>query len=175
MKKNIFTIIIMALAAVNVVLTAVIMFVTVPTMNRMGNLVEKVSQAVDLELESSEENQQAVVDVKDKENHTFTNMAGTTITINLKNGQDGVAHYAQLDAVYVTVNKASDDYKDAVVILDGKGSDVIDIVTEVIGSYDYQTISNNKGQLKNDIVAKLQEFFDTDFIIDVSFDNLRFQ
>ena len=38
MKKNIFTIIIMALAVVNVVLTAVIVFTVVPSMNRTNNL-----------------------------------------------------------------------------------------------------------------------------------------
>ena len=56
MKKNIFTIIIMALAVINVILTAVIVFTTVPAMNRTNNLVKQISQMVDLELESSEKN-----------------------------------------------------------------------------------------------------------------------
>lgn len=175
MKKNIFTIIIMAFCAINLVLTAVMLFVTVPAMNQTSNLIKQVSQAVDLELEASEENEDVTVSVKDRENHEFKNTAGTTITINLKKGADGKEHWAQLDAIYVTVNKASDDYKDMVTVLDEKGSDVISIVTDVIGSYDYETISSNRGQMKNDMVKKLQDFFESDFIIDVSFDNLRFQ
>lgn len=174
MKKNIFTIIIMALAVINVILTAVIVFTTVPAMNRTNKLIQQITEVVDLELESSEEKQDAIVDVKDRENHQFTNTTGT-ITINLQKSEDGNEHWAQLDAVYVTVNKASDDYEDLVTELDAKGSDVIDIVTDVIGSYDYEKISANKGQMKNDIVEKLQEFFGSDFIIDISFDNLRFQ
>lgn len=175
MKKNIFTIIITALCAVNLILTAVVLFATVPTMKQTSNLIKQVSQAVDLELEASEENQEAEVTVKDRENHEFKNSTGTTITINLKKGSDGKDHWAQVDAVYVTVNKASEDYEDMVTILDEKGSDVINIATDVIGSYDYEKLTNNKGEMKNEMVKKLQEFFDSDFIIDVSFDNLRFQ
>ncbi|MBQ1393543.1 MAG: flagellar basal body-associated FliL family protein [Lachnospiraceae bacterium] len=175
MKKNIFTIIIMALAVINVILTAVIVFTTVPAMNRTNNLVKQISQMVDLELESSEKNDDAVVSVKDKENHTFKNASEGTITINLQNSADGGKHYAQLDAVYVTVNKSADGYKDLVSILDKKGSDVIEIVTNVIASYDYERITTEKSQLKTDIVSKLQEFFESDAIIDVSFDNLCFQ
>ena len=80
-----------------------------------------------------------------------------------------------MDAVYVTVNKSADGYKDLVSILDNKGSDVIEIVTNVIASYDYERITTDKTQLKTDIVNKLQDFFESDAIIDVSFDNLCFQ
>ena len=48
MKKNIFTIIIMALAVVNVVLTAVIVFTVVPSMNRTNNLIKQITQVIDL-------------------------------------------------------------------------------------------------------------------------------
>lgn len=175
MKKNIFTIIITALCAVNLILTAVVLFAAVPTMKQTSNLIKQVSQAVDLELEASEANEKAQVTVKDRENHEFKNSAGTTITINLKKGNDGKEHWAQVDAVYVTVNKASEDYEDMVTILDEKSSDVIDIATDVIGSYDYDKLTSSKGEMKNEMVKKLQEFFDSNFIIDVSFDNLRFQ
>lgn len=175
MKKNIFTIVIMALAAINVILTAVIVFTTVPAMNRTNKLIQQISTMVDLELEGSEENQDAVVSVKDKEVHTFKNSTETTITINLKKSANGEAHYAQLDAVYVTVNKAADDYEDLAALLDSKGSDVIDIVTKTMRTYDYETITTGDSQLKSEIVEQLQVFFESDTIIDVTFDNLRYQ
>ena len=109
MKKNIFSIIIMALVTINVILTSVIMFTTLPAMKKTNNLVQEISKMVDLELESTEENEGAVVSVKDKEIHTFTSSTAQTITINLKKGEDGKEHYAVLDAIYVTVNMAADD------------------------------------------------------------------
>lgn len=175
MKKNIFTIVIMALAAINVILTAVIVFTTVPAMNRTNKLVQQISQMVDLELEGSEQNKNATVSVKDTEIHTFKSATEETITINLENGADGKAHYALIDAVYVTVNKSADDYEELAGFIDNRSSDVIAKVTDVIGSYDYETISTQKSEMKDVIVKKLQEFFETEAIVDVSFDNMRFQ
>ena len=175
MKKNILTIIIMALAVINVILTAVIVFTMVPAMNRTNNLVKEISQMVDLELEQSEKEKNAVVSVKDRDIHSFSSSTEGTLTINLKKSQDGKDHYALLDMVYVTINKSSDDYDDLADIIDSRGSDIIQKVTDVIGSYDYETISSDRDSMKQQIIQKLQEFFETEAIVDVSFDNLRFQ
>lgn len=174
MKKNIFTIIIMALTLINVILTAVVLFSAVPAMNRTNNLIKKITEVVDLELESDEQAEDQTVSIKDRENHQFTSSAGT-LTINLKKSSNGKEHWAQLDSVYVTVNKAGEGYDDLVANLTDKESDVLTIVSDVIGSMDYETVSSNKDELKSQIVEKLQKHFESDCIIDVSFDNLRFQ
>lgn len=175
MKKNIFTIIIMALGVINVVLTAVIVFTMVPAMNKTSNLVNEISQMVDLELEASEKDKNATVSYKDTEVHTFKSSKEETVTINLKASGDGAAHYALLDAVYVTVNKKAEDYKDLAEVLDSRGSDVLQKVTDVIGSYDYEKLSDNKDAMRNEVIKELQNFFETEAITDVSFDNLRIQ
>lgn len=174
MKKNILTIIIMALTVINVILTAVVVFSTVPAMNKTNNLISKITEVVDLELESDEKSDDNTVSIKDRENHQFTSSAGT-LTINLKKGSDGKEHWAQLDSVYVTVNKSGEDYKDLVTNLDGMQSDVLTIVTDVIGGMDYDTVSSQRGEMKLEIVEKLQKHFESESIVDVSFDNLRFQ
>lgn len=175
MKKNILTIVIMALSVINVILTAVIVFTMVPAMNRTNNLVQEISQMVDLELEQSEQDKNATVSVKDTEVHSFSSSKEGTLTINLKEGKDAQAHYALLDTIYVTVNTGADDYKELAEIIDGRGSDVIQKVTDIIGNYDYETISANRDVMREEIIKKLQEFFESEAIVDVSFDNLRFQ
>ncbi|MBQ1687694.1 MAG: flagellar basal body-associated FliL family protein [Lachnospiraceae bacterium] len=175
MKKNIFTIIILALVTVNVILTAVIMFSTMPAMKRTTNLVQEISQMVDLELEDKNGDGTQTVSVKDKEIHTFKSSKEETITVNLAKGEDGKTHYALLDAVYVTVNSSADDYKDLVEILDTKGSNVVSIVTDIIGNYSYEKITSEKTEMKEKVVEELQTFFESKSIVDVSFDNLRFQ
>ncbi len=165
----------MALSVINVILTAVIVFTMVPAMNRTNNLVQDISQMVDLELEQSEKDKNATISVKDTEVHSFSSSKELTLTINLKEGQDEKAHYALLDTIYVTINKGADDYEDLAEIIDSRGSDVIQKVTDVIGSYDYETISADRDSMRQEIIKKLQEFFETETIVDVSFDNLRFQ
>lgn len=174
MKKNILTIIIMALTVINVILTAVVLFSAVPAMNRTNNLIKKITEVVDLELESDEQAKDNTVSIKDRENHQITSSAGT-LTINLKKSEGGKGHWAQLDSVYVTVNKEGEDYKSLVKNLEEKQSDVLTIVSDTIGSMDYETVSAQRNEMKLEIVEKLQKHFESESIIDVSFDNLRFQ
>jgi flagellar FliL protein len=175
MKKNIFTIIIMALSCINVILTAVVVFTMVPAMNRTNNLVSQISQMVDLELEASEKDKNAVVSVYDTEPHVFKSTTEKTITINLAAGEDGKQHYAVFDSVTITVNKKADDYKELAAIIDTRNSEVMKKISEVVRVYDYETILVNQGQLTNDCIKKMQEYFETEAITDVSIDGLIFQ
>jgi flagellar FliL protein len=52
MRKNILTIIILAMCLINIVLSAILIFVMVPAANKTFTLVNKVAQIIDLELES---------------------------------------------------------------------------------------------------------------------------
>lgn len=174
MKKNILTIIVMALATINVILTAVVVFTMVPAMNRTNNLINEISQMVELELEKSEKDKNATVSFYDTELHTFPTEP-SSITINLKKGDDGAAHYAVFDQVTVTINKNADDYKELAEVFDGRSSDVMAEVTRVIRGYTNDTILANQDTLTNDCVKKLQDFFDTEAITNVTFNNLRIQ
>ena len=51
MKKNIFSVIITVLTVVNVVLTAIMFFVMVPTFNKTNNLITQVASVLNLELD----------------------------------------------------------------------------------------------------------------------------
>lgn len=51
MKKNIFSVIITALTVINVVLTAILFFVMVPTFTKTNNLLTQIASAVNLDSE----------------------------------------------------------------------------------------------------------------------------
>ena len=53
MKKNLFSIIIIALLVMNLVLTGVLVFSIIPASKKTNELVSKVCSAIDLELESN--------------------------------------------------------------------------------------------------------------------------
>ena len=55
MKKNIFSVIITVLTVVNVVLTAIMFFVMVPTFNKTNNLITQVASVLNLELDGDSE------------------------------------------------------------------------------------------------------------------------
>ena len=68
MKKNILTIVILAMCFVNIVLSAILIFVMIPTANKSIRLVNKVAQIIDLELESPETSMESI-DVSDIETY----------------------------------------------------------------------------------------------------------
>ena len=54
MKKNLMSVIILALVLVNLVLTAILTFTIIPQTKKSNQLVDQVCSAIDLELESGD-------------------------------------------------------------------------------------------------------------------------
>ena len=54
MKKNLMTVIILALVLVNLVLTAILAFTIIPQTRKSNQLIDKIASAIDLELEAKE-------------------------------------------------------------------------------------------------------------------------
>ncbi len=95
MKKNIFSVIITVLTVVNVVLTAIMFFVMVPTFNKTNNLITQVASVLNLELDGdSDASADADYSMKDLEDTPVT--FDSQQTINLKTGADGSQHYAMI-------------------------------------------------------------------------------
>ena len=92
MKKNLISIVILALLIVNIVLTAVMMFSVTSTNKKTAALVTDVAAAINLDLGGKEEEKAA-------ESVPMANIVTYTIadmTIPLKKGEDGKDHYALL-------------------------------------------------------------------------------
>ena len=58
MKKNLMTVIILALVLVNLVLTAILAFTIIPQTRKSNQLIDKIASAIDLELEDAKIPQQ---------------------------------------------------------------------------------------------------------------------
>jgi flagellar basal body-associated protein FliL len=168
MKKNILTIIIMAIALINTVLLAVLIFVIVPTSNRTNQLVTKVASIVDLELESPEEGE-AVIAVSDIVVHELEDK----LTINLKS-TDGNPHYA-LFIVSLSVNSKHEDTATLEPKIVENSNEIKEIVTEEFGKYTMDEVQENKNLIKEQVLMRIQEHFQSDFIINVSFGNIILQ
>lgn len=175
MKKNILTIVILALGLINVVLTSVMIFTIVPTANKTNSLISQISSVIDLELETPED-KEVQIPVTELEPYKVTNgEGGGSLTINLKQGTDEKDHYAMLDSVTLSVHKKSKDYKKLSGTLATSTNKILEIVTNEITKYSYDDAKNSREEMKANILEKIQNYFQSDFIVDVSFDNLRFQ
>ena len=164
MKRNLLTIIILALGILNMVLTAVIVFAVVPTTMRTNTLISKVASTIDLELESPAANNPNKIDIADIEVYDIPD----DMTINLtKEPNDTKSHYA-LVSVSLSINTKSEDYKTLQPTIATNETSITEIITDEFSKYTVSNVKANKENIKAEILRKLQEMFKSDFIVSIS-------
>ncbi|MDF2542259.1 MAG: putative rane protein [Herbinix sp.] len=165
MKKNILTIIILAMCFINIILSAVVIFVIVPTSNKTNAIVSKVASIIDLELESPEQEEDQIT-VADIEVYNIEE----DLTINLKKS-DSKNHFVLL-SVSLSINKKNEDTETYRDLVQPNESSIKEIVTEEFSKYTIDDVTQNKDLIKDAVLKRIQEYFNSDFIINVSFGNL---
>ncbi len=170
MRKSIINIIILAVSIVNVVLCGILVFAIVPTMSSTNKMVTSICKLIDLEIEGSELggsdgrvpiDQIAVYDIADE------------LTINLQKGADGKNHYA-LVKVSLSLNTAHEDYGKYKDTLAGQESLIKNKIIEVVSSYTMEQASGYTNVVSESILKELQDMYQSDFIINVTFRGLTF-
>jgi flagellar FliL protein len=155
----------MAIVLINTVLTAVLIFVIVPTSNKTNQLVTKVASIVDLELESPDAATEEIA-VSDIATYDIADK----LTVNLAKTDD-TAHYALL-YVSLSMNMKHPDYESLNPKIAENENAIKEIVTEEFGRYSIDDVTPNKNAIKEAILTRIQELFQSDFIINVSFGNM---
>ncbi len=169
MKKNILTIVIMASTVMNLILTIVMVFSIVPAMNKTNKLVDKVASVIDLEIDKEEE---AEYSVEDLEAYPIT--FESKQTINLKpDGGDTESHYVVIDGITVSFNKEAEDYKTVSESVKAADVYITDFVKEAISEQTINTL--NEQMVKENALAKIQDFYGSKCIVRVSLSGFMFQ
>ena len=167
MKKNLMTVIILALVFANFVLTAIMMFTIVPTTQKANELITKVCEAIDLELNSGAAHGMSNLPID--QIATYNVSGGEKMTINLADDR-----YA-LVAVSLSINKESDRYKEATTtILTEQESIIKNTINQVIRQYTKEDLKNPE-KVQDEICKSLQKTYGTDYIVGVNFATLTVQ
>lgn len=172
MKKNLMTVVILALVFANFVLTAIMMFTIVPTTQKANELITRVCEAIDLEL-----NRGAATGLNNlpiDQIATYNVSAGEKMTINLADGD----HYA-LVAVALSVNKESERYIDSnTTILTEQEAIIKNTINQVIRQYSKEDLLKNSEkvqEVQDEICKSLQKTYGADYIVGVNFATLTVQ
>lgn len=176
MKKNILTVVIIALCLINMALSAVIVFSIVPMANRTNDLITQVASVINLELEDPNAETLNGVPVADRETLEPIGSEKES-TVNLKADGTGVNHAAMFDTVTIIVDKSADDYKDVTTLISSNSTYIMDCVITVLAQRTLEDLQNDsdRSRLKADIIKKLNGYFDTTTICDVVVNNLKYQ
>lgn len=162
MKKNLMTVIILALVVANLVLTAIMMFTIVPQTKKANEMITKVCEAIDLELNSGAATGLSNLPIDQIE--TYDVADGETITVNLKDGGYAVV------SVCISVNNESETYEDSTTEpLSTKESIIKDSIIEIVGNYSKDELNASKDDVKSELLKTLQKTFGADYVVGISF------
>lgn len=171
MKKNLISILILALMVVNVVLTAIMMFSVTSTAKKTGKLVTNIAAALNLELESKEEKpDDSTVAIADSVPYDIEDK----LTIPLKKSEDGKSHYC-LVKVSFYMNSKHEDYATYSGSIDANLSLIKNAIIDVFGSYTMDEAQGNPEAIKQDILKELQKLYGSTFIYKVAFSDIMYQ
>lgn len=164
MKKNLMSVLILALVLVNLILTGILTITILPQTKKSNELVNKVCSAIDLELESGDGTESASIPM----DQIVTYKIEDVMTINLKTGADGETHYVKLTAS-ISMDSKNDGYKTYGEDMADRETILKDTINSVINTYTMDEFNADRQAVKDAILAELQKQFGSDFIIAVNF------
>lgn len=171
MKKNLLSILILALVLVNLVLNIVIIFSVLPAANKTNKMVTQICSILDIELAADEEKSGKVSMDKLA---VYELSEGATMTMNLKVGEDGKTHVL-VTSVSISMNTESEGYKTYGETISEKESIIKGEINNVVSSHTVEEYQVDAAGIREEIVKNLQEMFDSDFIVDVTFSDVIYQ
>ena len=173
MKRNLLSVVILVLVLVNTVLSVVLMVSVVGTAKKTSALIDGISSALSLELESQKAAEgTSAIPMTNIKVYTLSD----SMTIPLKEGTDGKPHYCLLEASF-SINTESEDYVSGKYTedLSPQESLIRDKIFNIVSQYTMEEARSNQELIKQQILEAMQSMYDSDFIFNVSFGEYMFQ
>lgn len=167
MKKNLMSVLILALLVVNLVLTAITMISLAPAAKQTNTLISEVCTALDLELASGRNANASNVPIDKLKNYSLAD----PMTINLTDSDDGESHYAVV-SFGISMDTSHEDYEtigEKGILAGEYDTNIKQIVNHIVTKYTFEQFKNHPEDAEKEILEELQGFFDTGMIVDMGF------
>ena len=169
MKKNLISIIILALLIVNIVLTAIMMFSVTGTATKTSALVDNITRALNLELTAKGDAGASAVPISDIATYDIAEM-----TIELQQDAEGNHHFF-VGSITLSMNTKDKDYKTYGGDMESRESLIKSEITDVISSYTVEDARSNQDTIKSEILERIQTLFNSEFVFNVAFSDILIQ
>ncbi len=169
MKKNLLSVLILALLIVNIVLTGVMLVSITGTNKKTANLVGNISTVLNLELDDEVEGAKAV-SLAD----TYVFQLGKDMMVPLAADEAGNTGYLMFD-ISLFENTKHEDYEKSSPLVSTNAAVLIGEVESIISKHTVDDCRNNLDQIRAEILRAIQKLFDgSDFIYDVSISSVKY-
>lgn len=172
MKKNLVSIIILALLVVNIILTSVMLFSVTGTMKKTASLIDGIAMALSLELGEDINNMETATAVPMEKVVVY--QIADEMTIPLAVGVDGKEHFCMV-SVSLSMNSEGEGYKDYGSTVGEKEDLIKGEIVSAIGRYTIEEAKADTDAIRKDILLRIQKMYGCDFIYDVVFREIFFQ
>lgn len=172
MKKNMLSVLILALLIVNVALTSIMMFTMMGTNKKTAKLIDGISTALSLEItDPSMEGVEAETEVamEDIKVHQIPDQ----LTIGLAKGADGKSHYCVV-SISLSLNTKDPDYEKYSATLADNEDMIKDKIFQVVGSHTIEEAESNTDGLREEILEAIQQMYGSKFVYNIVFRDIMF-
>ncbi|MBR1930417.1 MAG: flagellar basal body-associated FliL family protein [Lachnospiraceae bacterium] len=177
MKKNMLTVLVLALVVVNIALTAVMMISVMGTNRKTAELVTNIATVMNLEL-SQPGGEAAGAQQVSLENTDVFNLTGSmTIPLAKEIAEDGTTNSKQDYIVFdvsLSMNKKHEDYKKYGEEIGARESLIKDVITTVVSNHTPTECRDDFDSIKAEILSAVQNLFQSDFIYSVGVSGIKF-
>ncbi|MBQ7588504.1 MAG: flagellar basal body-associated FliL family protein [Lachnospiraceae bacterium] len=171
MKKNLLSVIILALLIVNIALTGVMMFSTISANKKTVALVDQIASILNMEVKAPL-NAEIGKEVSILDTDTY-NIADEMV-ITLKKGEDGAEHYA-IVSISMSMDKTNEKYAELQPLVAANESKIKSVINDTFGKYTKEEASANQKAIADEILTQIQTMFDSTFIYEVYYRDIKFQ
>lgn len=166
MKKNILSVLILALLVVNIALTGIMMFSVMSTNKKTATLIDNIATVMNLELTIPGE-EKVQVSLAD----TVTHDIAGEMTIPLSGGEKQT--YIMF-SVSLLMNVKGDGYKDYGETIGERESLIKDAITSVVSKYTEAECRNDFEAIKEEMLKSIQTLFQSDFIYKIAINGIKY-
>ena len=171
MKKNLLTVLVLALTLVNTILIGVMMVSVMGTNKKTAKLVGDIASVLNLELGTAGEEEKPEVSLADTEVYAIDG----SMTILLKSEPGATKSTYIVFDIALSLNKKHADYKK----YGGENfksydSMIKSAINDAVMQYTELECRNDMQAMKDDILKAIQEIFQSDFVYNISLSGVKF-
>lgn len=168
MKKNLLTVLILALLMVNILLTCVMMISVMGTNQKTAKLVNNIATVLNLELTDPGEDGEEAVEVSLADTDVY-NITGLTIPLTGGDKQEYIIFDLSL-----SMNTKDGDYKTYKETIADRESLIRDAITSVVSCHTKEECRGNLEGLKEEILEAIQKLFGSKFIFNIGLSGVKY-
>lgn len=178
MKKNLLSVLILALLVVNIAMNAIMMISILGTNSKTGDLVSSIATVMNLELYTPGGE---VISHSVPLSQTATYSIGDRLMVQLRHSVDAEGKPTGADMVTFYMSLAMDtEHKDygnlgSSETLAGLEIEIKDAVSSVIQNYTEQECREDFESIKEEVLYAIQQLFQSDFIYRVAISDVVYQ